>query len=181
VGDEWTYRSFIAGGGPAAAIWTFKDITADRFPESMFPDAIPVEMTIEVFRTYKGDVEKPILGSLWLRNPKTERKVEVRNFLAKKFATDVQWIPRTLPARKGGGRRKPGPVPGPRVGRWPVGDRPPVPGAATVFRHGQADLYIRARDASFAGNFVKGYLGIWLQMVIVLAMGVMFSTFLSGR
>ncbi len=44
----------------------------------------------------------------------------------------------------------------------------------------QADLYFRARDASFAGNFVKGYLGIWLQMVLVLALGVMFSTFLSG-
>jgi hypothetical protein len=44
----------------------------------------------------------------------------------------------------------------------------------------QADLYIRAADASFAGNFFKGYLGIWLQMALVVSLGVMFSTFLSG-
>ena len=29
-------------------------------------------------------------------------------------------------------------------------------------------------------NFVKGYFGIWLQMVLVIGFGVMFSTFLSG-
>ena len=41
-------------------------------------------------------------------------------------------------------------------------------------------MYLRAADASFALNFVKGYLGIWLQTVLVIALGVMFSTFLSG-
>ena len=41
-------------------------------------------------------------------------------------------------------------------------------------------MYLRARDASFALNFVKGYFGIWLQMMLVIALGVMFSTFLSG-
>lgn len=181
VGDEWTYRSFIEGGGKAAAIWTFKDITEDRFPESMFPDAIPLEMTIEVFRTHKGDVEKPILGTLWLRNPKTERKVEVRNFLAKKFATDVQWIPRTLSARKGDGQTETLDLFRDVVsddGQLEIGIQ--CLEQQQYFGMAQADLYIRARDASFAGNFAKGYLGIWLQMVIVLAMGVMFSTFLSG-
>ena len=44
----------------------------------------------------------------------------------------------------------------------------------------QADMYLRATDASFALNFVKGYLGIWLQAVLVIALGVMYSTFLSG-
>ena len=29
-------------------------------------------------------------------------------------------------------------------------------------------------------NFIKGYLGIWLQMLLVIVLGVMFSTFLSG-
>ena len=29
-------------------------------------------------------------------------------------------------------------------------------------------------------NFVKGYLGIWVQMLLVTSFGVMFSTFLSG-
>ncbi|MGD0898652.1 MAG: lipoyl domain-containing protein [Thermoguttaceae bacterium] len=104
VGDEWTYRSFIQGGGKAAAIWTFEGIDDRLFPKSKFPDGIPLEMTIEVFRSHKGDVAKPILGTLWVRNPQTQRKVEVRNFGAKKFATDVQSIPRTLVDRKADGR-----------------------------------------------------------------------------
>jgi hypothetical protein len=41
-------------------------------------------------------------------------------------------------------------------------------------------LYLRAGDASFAMNFAKGYFGIWLQMMLVIGLGVFFSTFLSG-
>jgi hypothetical protein len=48
------------------------------------------------------------------------------------------------------------------------------------FGAAQADLYLRAADAYFSWNFVKGYLGIWLQMLLVIGFGVMFSTFLSG-
>jgi hypothetical protein len=48
------------------------------------------------------------------------------------------------------------------------------------FGAGQPDLWLHAADARFATNFIKGYLGIWLQMVLVIGFGVMFSTFLSG-
>ncbi len=43
-----------------------------------------------------------------------------------------------------------------------------------------ADLALLARERTFAWNFFKGYISIWLQMVIVISFGVMFSTFLSG-
>jgi hypothetical protein len=42
------------------------------------------------------------------------------------------------------------------------------------------DLYILAAQGSFLLNFVKGFVGIWLQMVLATTFGVMFSTFLSG-
>jgi len=42
------------------------------------------------------------------------------------------------------------------------------------------DLYIRAADTPFAWNFFKGYVGIWLQLALVVSLGVMFSTFVSG-
>ena len=64
VGDEWTYRSFIEGRTAAAAIWTFDGLSEDLFPESKFPNGIPVEMTIEVFRTYKGNQEKGVAGTI---------------------------------------------------------------------------------------------------------------------
>ena len=48
------------------------------------------------------------------------------------------------------------------------------------FGAAQADMYLRAGDAPFEWNFVKGYFGIWLQTLLVITLGVMFSTFLSG-
>ena len=44
----------------------------------------------------------------------------------------------------------------------------------------QPDLYLLPREGSFEANFVKGYIGIWLQMLLVIAFGVMWSTFLNG-
>ncbi|MGA2033056.1 MAG: hypothetical protein ABSG68_12425 [Thermoguttaceae bacterium] len=172
VGDEWTYRSFIDGGTNACAIWNFQGIRA-----AMFPDGIPVELTIEVFRTHKGDMTKGVLGSLWVRNPETARKVEVRNFLAKKFATDTQFIPRLLEDENGE-----------KVDLFR--DIVTPDGQVEImlycleggqyFGAAQADVYFRARDGSFWLNFVKGYAGIWLQMVLVIALGTLLSTFLSG-
>ena len=44
----------------------------------------------------------------------------------------------------------------------------------------RGDVYLRARDASFAVNFIKSFTGIWMQMLVVTSFGVMFSTLLSG-
>ncbi len=52
--------------------------------------------------------------------------------------------------------------------------------AEQYFGVGKGDMYLRAGDASFTANFIKGYLGIWVQMLLVTSFGVMFSTFLSG-
>ena len=59
-------------------------------------------MTIGVFRTYKGDIEKGVLGTLAVRNPKTGKKAEVRLFESKEYVIDVQNIPREF--RTPGGR-----------------------------------------------------------------------------
>jgi hypothetical protein len=91
VGDEWTYRSYIEGGTLAAAIWSFDGVR----PE-VFPDKLPLEMTLGVFRTHKGNIEKGIHGSLLVRNPKTGLTVEAKVFRAKEFTTDVQDIPREI-------------------------------------------------------------------------------------
>ncbi len=181
VGDEWTYRSYIEGGTLATAVWTFDGITKKRFPESLFPKGLPVEMTIEVFRTYKGDTDDPenipgIPGSLSVRNPATGEMVEAVIFTAREFTTDVVYIPRRLQTPDG------------NVldlfddlvsdGKMEIWLRCVQP--AQYFGAAQADVYLRARDASFTLNFIKGYFGIWLQMVLIIGIGVLFSTFLSG-
>lgn len=202
VGDEWFYRSYIQGGSPAAAIWTFRGIREDRFPEE-----IPVEMNIGVFRTHKGDIEKGVLGSLAVRNPKTGLMVELEIFESKEFVPLALTIPRRITKFSSAdvisSKRT---TPDGQVeysppqnmldrrlldrkqfdlfedlvadGEMEIWLRCVEPGQ--YFGAGQPDLWLRAADAPFWVNFFKGYLGIWLQMVLVVGFGVMFSTFLSG-
>ena len=171
VGDEWMYRSFIAGGSAAAAIWTFQGIT-----EEAFPRGLPVDLTISVFRTYKGDIEKVVPGSLSIRNPKTGKTALVRIFDSKDREIDEQLVPR----------------------QWPTSNKKTVDlfrdfvqdGQVEIilqcaspqqyFGMAQGDMYLRAAEGSFVWNFIKGYLGIWLQVVLVVSLGVTYSTFLSG-
>lgn len=171
VGDEWMYRSFIEGGSQATAIWTFDGITPDQFP-----NGLPIEMTIEVFRTYKGTITKGVPGSLVVQNPKTGLKSAEQIFESKEFAVDVHHIPVELDSRSGH-----------KLdlfkdlasdGKVNICLQCAAPGQ--TFGVARADMYLRASDASFAMNFAKGYLGIWLQALLVIAVGVMFSTFLSG-
>jgi hypothetical protein len=176
VGEEWTYRSYIEGGTLAAAIWRFEGITPVNFPKELFSGGIPLELTIRVFRTHKGDVSKGILGALTFRNPKTGIASAAHTFVAKEFTTDVQSIPLQLSDPNGGSLdlfRDLAPE-----GQLDVELQCLQSGQ--YFGMAQPDVYIRARDASFARNFVKGYIGIWLQMLVLTAAGVMFSTFLNG-
>ncbi len=167
VGEEWEYRSYIEGDTNAAAIWTFEDIRPERFPEGVL-----VEMTLGVFRSWKGEIEQPIRGSLLLRDRTTRSFVEVFTFSAKEFQIDSHWIPRQIKGKD--------------LFEHFVDDRGRLEiglkclDRAQFFGVSQADLYLRAGDASFVGNFFKGYLGIGLQVLLVVGLGVALSTFLSG-
>ncbi len=115
-------------------------------------------------------------GSLSVRNPRTGKKVEVRIFESKEFMIDTQFIPREL--QVAGGKKADLFQDFVDDGKVEIWLQCVTPGQ--YFGAAQADVYLRARDASFALNFVKGYVGIWLQMLLVIGLGVMFSTFLSG-
>jgi ABC-type transport system involved in multi-copper enzyme maturation permease subunit len=181
VGDEWTYRSFIQGRTNAMATWLFTDLHKSMFPEEEFSHGIPIEMTLEVFRTHKGNMEKGVAGTIFLENPKTHKRVTLENFSAEKFITDTHWIP--LHFSRAGSDGK--------IEKYDlfndiVSDDGQLAISIQCLEYGQnfgmaqADLYIRAADGTFEWNFVKAYFGIWLQMVLVLSIGVAFSTMVSG-
>jgi hypothetical protein len=199
VGDEWFYRSYVMGATQAAAVWTFEGISPQKFP-----DGLPVEMNIAVFRTYKANIEKGVLGSLWLRNPKTGLTVEVDVFESKEFDTKKVFVPRKITSssthmiaqriRKPDGTEVSFPTEMDeslaKKAEFDLYEDLTDNGSVEVwlncldpaqyFGVAQPDLYLRAADAPFFLNFAKGYLGIWFQMVLVVGFGVMFSTFLSG-
>ena len=172
VGSEWTYRSYIPGGTLAAAIWKFENVTRENFP-----NRIPLDMTLRVFRTYKGNVERGIEASLYLVNPTTGTRTSERRFVVREFGDNRLSLPHELEDVDG----KPLDLFEDIVDEngsmelWiRCFDNQQYLGVA------QADVYLRAEDASYTWNFFKGYVGIWLQMVTVISIGVMFSTFLSG-
>ncbi|MDR1291248.1 MAG: ABC transporter permease [Planctomycetaceae bacterium] len=174
-----------------------------------FQYGLPIEMKVGVFRTVKANIEKPVYASLSVRNPKTGLTVEVMTFGTEESITKSLVIPWTISntpqviQRKG--REEGEYYEMPDAETINVLRNDPVLNARRQFdffedfvadgkveiwlkcidRHqyigiAQADLYVRADNASVGLNFLKGFYAIWMRMVIVTAFGVLFSTFLSG-
>jgi hypothetical protein len=175
VGAEWAYRQYIEGGTAAAAVWTFEGIS-----EPAFPEGLPLEMTIRVFRTYKGTITEGIHGTIQLRNPSNQLRSEAFPIVAREFTIDEFWIPRTLNTVLADGSVRPADLYADFIsdGRLEVWLQCLEP--AQYYGVAQADFYLRAGEGSFALNYAKSCLGIWFAMLIVTALGVMFSTFLSA-
>ncbi len=190
VGSEWAYRSYIEGGTLAAAIWTF-----DGLKRSDFKDGIPLEMVLRVFRTFKGDINRGISGTIQVVQAVDTKPGELPVPLQQRnrfeqigfTALDQQTDNRNVIPFKRRGFRPDGTVKEEMLlfedlvsddGKLEIwvrcGERAQYYGVA------QGDIYIRSADGFFWANFIKGFLGIWFQMVIVTAFAVMFSTFLNG-
>jgi hypothetical protein len=215
VGDEWEYRSYIAGpadGGTAsaAAIFCFEGIRESQFTPEMLTVGIPVEITMGVFRTHKGDIEQRVNGSLAIRNPATGLRVEMMTFSTEEFITKTLLLPRKFDGTpqiiQRQGRNADGTsfiAPSNEVVEAGKNDIRltqrrtfdlfedfVADGKVEIWLHcldrgqyvgvAQHDLYFRAADASVTLNFVKAFYKIGMQMVILISFGVLFSTFLSG-
>jgi len=175
VGSEWTYRQYIEGGSLAAAIWKFEGIS-DR----EYPDGLPLEMTVRVFRTYKGTIEKGIKGSVRVRNPASGLQSDPFYFTAREFTIDSLLIPRKLASTSTDGGTRQVDLFQDIVADGRVEVILQCLEPAQYYGIAQADFYLRAGDGSFALNYAKSCLGILYSMLLVTAMGVMFSTFLGG-
>ncbi len=177
VGDEWAYRDYIEGATGARAIWTFQNVTAD-----LFPDGLPIEMTLGVFRTHKGDIEQVVRGELEIVNPETGFRSEPISFRPTEFEIYHLDVPRELrvvdPATQ---LARDGDLFEDLVtedGQVEIWIRCAEPGQ--YYGMSRPDVYLLAAERSFFMNFVKGYVSIWLQMLVVVCFGVAFSAFLTG-
>lgn len=176
VGYMSEYHKYIEGDSLCSAIWTFKGVSKDFFGER----GLTYDMTISAFRTYKGDIVTPVGGEVRFRSLDGSAVTEPYPFKVKEFQVDQRSIP--LTGLKGSLNEQPAELDFfkdiAKDGDFEVvircQDRNQYLGMAA------GDLYFRAEPQAFWWNFIKGYISIWLQMVIVICFGVMFSTFLSG-
>jgi hypothetical protein len=148
---------------------------------------LPLELNLRVFRSTKGKIESRIRGEILLVNPEETFSTEDRfsapiPFEADEFVTSQVNI-------KFSDIRRQNPTTGELEnidlfknlvdsGKLQVHIR--CKEHAQFFGMAQADVYIRAPEGSFEANLIKCYLGIWMQMLLVILLGVFFSTFLNG-
>ncbi len=183
VGSEWTYRSFVEGGTPMSAIWTFSGINENSFRRNAEgAEVLPIELIVRVFRTFKGDIESGIQGVIQLRNPVPKAdgkfvKSEPWTFRAKDGSVNTfDWSRKLADADQ-----RPIDLLKDLVseeGRLEVIvqslDR------AQYYGFAQPDCYIRLPDGSPLWNFIKAQASIWIQMVLVIAIGVTCSTLVNA-
>jgi ABC-type transport system involved in multi-copper enzyme maturation permease subunit len=178
VGSEWTYRSFIEGGSAAAAVWTLDGISEKSLgKDDEGNPCLPLELVVRVFRTYKGDIEQGIQGSIRLRNPDDpDVKSNEDIFTAKDASINTFDIPVKLyDGQKEIDLLKDLVT---KDGRLEVVVQ--CLDGAQYYGFAQPDLYLRLPDASPLWNYIKAQLGIWVQMVLVISIGVTCSTLLNG-
>ena len=174
VGSEWTYRSFIEGNTQAAAIWTFDNIDPSLDKNG---EGLPIGLIVRVFRTYKGIIGKQISGAIQVRNPETNLRSQLIPISALDAKIEELTIKRKL-------------VDTENVERDLFEDFVSTNGQLEIrvqclersqyYGFAQPDCYLRLPDASPVLNYLKVYSSIWVQMVIVTAIGVAASALLSG-
>ena len=194
VGKEWGYRGYVDGGSRLAPNSLSKaDFVFSDFDASVLGDdsILPLEMSLGVFRTYKGDIEKRVIGSIQFESvpddPASQNRFQSDSIVFETNEFQIQTLPIS--------RKQPGRLIAPDGSTIEQGvfdlfdDYAKNKKLNLVLRCedynqyigvARADVYFRATDDLYWANFFKGYLGIWCQMMVVIAMGVSFSTFLSA-
>lgn len=188
VGNEWAYRSFIDGNTLATAIWKFDGIDqsvllnqVDRQGEKV-GEVLPLAIVVRVFKTHKGVIGRPISGTIHFRNPETGLASDKITFQAKDAQIDEMDIARAqLSEPDADGNSQEIDLLDDLVseaGELEVHVKCAEGGQ--YFGFAQADLYVRKPEGSPLLNFVKVHLSIWIQMVIVISVGVAISPLVSG-
>lgn len=192
VGKEWTYRGYIDGGSRSTrtslskGFFEFSDFTPDKFSDT---DILPLEMTLAVFRTYKGDIEKRVIGGIQFEslsdNELDDKYVsDLVDFETAEFNVQVLPIPRKIYGKKFSSdgkliEQKEYDLFEDFAKNGRIALNLTCRDVNQYIGVARGDVYFRGTDDVYWWNFIKGYIGIWCQMMIIIAMGVAFSTFLS--
>lgn len=194
VGDEWEYRGYVEGGTQgrpslSAALFEYDNVYKSSFSD---PDNIILELTLRVFRTYQGNIRKRIEGSYQFesipdpndQSPKIYRSNPIP-FESQEFSVQERNIPRLLEGDRIGSNNEVI-----ESGKFDFFDDYAANGKIRLILRcnesgqylgvAQADVYFRTGDSPYWTNFIRGYFGIWLQLVVIISLGVVLSTFLGS-
>ena len=129
---------------------------------ALHSQSIPMEMTFNVYRTTKGRVGDPVYASLLATNPRTGQEYQYI-FPIREYYTNKVAIPASLLVGSAGNLK--------------VEIR--CMNSTQYLGMAQSDLFLLTSSGNFGENFMKGLFGIWLQAMVLTAIGVFAGTFLS--
>jgi ABC-type amino acid transport system permease subunit len=195
VGKVSQRRGYVDGGSPtnrstlSRATFLFSDVREDRFPNL---DFVPLDLNLGVYRSYKGDIEKRVIAGLQFESvpdkPDVQNKYisEIIEFETNEFSLQTLPVPKNIVGR----------CVGPdgsliEEGEYSLfdkfagdnGELLVILSCRDVNQYigvGRSDAYLRGQDQAYWWNFLKGYIGIWCQLMIMIALGVSLSTFLGS-
>jgi hypothetical protein len=121
-----------------------------------------LEMTFNVYRTTKGELGEPVYASIDVINSVTGQKYQ-NVFSIREYYNNRLPVPSKVLVGSGG-----------RI-RIEIGCLTPN----QYLGMAESDLFVLADQGGFEVNFMKGLFGIWLQAMVLTAIGVWAGTFLS--
>jgi ABC-type transport system involved in multi-copper enzyme maturation permease subunit len=124
---------------------------------------ITVEMSFNVYRTTKGKIGEPVYAEVQAFNPRSGAQFDGDVFPIKEYYTNHVLLPSSLLAGSGGALR--------------IEIRCLSP--TQYLGMAESDLYLLPRSGRFEINYMKGLFGVWLQAMVLTAIGVFAGTFLS--
>ncbi len=174
-GTRKVEHGYVEGGTLGAAEFTFYNVTPERYPNN-----IPIDLSLRAYRSYKGDIESGIRGSITMKHPTKPIETNPIAFVVDEYTVDEQLLPLETEGTKDNETTTL------NVFQDLVDDQGRLKVIVRCLDRSQylgvtrSGVYLRPDESSFWWNLVKAYASIWLQMTMVIAFGVMFSTFLSG-
>lgn len=195
VGKESRRRGYISGGSSRTKTslsdceFNFESFYPSKFPQLAKTSIIPLELDLAVFRSYKADIEKRVMAGVQFESipGEAENKFvsDMLDFETKEFAVQTLPIKRKLVGKV---YSPDGTLVG--QGEYDLFDDFAKNGRLKLVLKcrdynqylgvAQKDVYFRPTDAAYGYNFFKGFLGIWCQMIIVIAIGIALSASLSA-
>jgi hypothetical protein len=133
-----------------------------RQARALHSDPIVVEMNFNVYRTTKGRLGEPVLAEIQVTNPHTGDDY-VNIFPIREYYTNQQLIRPELLAGS--------------MGDLKIEIRCISP--TQYLGMAESDLYLLSSNGNFGENYMKGLFGVWLQAMVLTAIGVFAGTFLS--
>jgi hypothetical protein len=136
---------------------------ARRQAAALSSPPVKVEMSFNVYRTTKGKIGEPVYAEIEAINPRTQRKFEGDVFPIKEYYTNQVILPAWILSGSDGSLQ--------------IQIRCLT--QSQYLGMAESDLYILASSGNFGFNYMKGLFGVWLQAMVLTAIGVFAGTFLS--